>query len=165
MEVDKYALFVAPFTLTPTPYHLSRHTSNAESVLCNCDGVLFGYGTRFGSMASQMKTFLDRSSTLFLHARSASGPNVFNVCLGSIYLRLTRQLHAPWHDLCPNWVQVFAQACSSPVGWGCYVTNPARKRRRECNGEIIGENVRHSSVGACTDLIRFVAAAWTPSLA
>jgi hypothetical protein len=52
------------------------------------------------------------SMSLFLHARSASVPNVLYVCLGSVHLRLTRQLHSPWYGLCPDWVQVCAQAWS-----------------------------------------------------
>ena len=81
---NEVAVFQVPETLhasvlekmhaPPKASHPVVDHSNAEDVLCNCDGLLFGYGTRFGSMAAQMKTFIDGTGGLWMKGAIVGKP-------------------------------------------------------------------------------------------
>ncbi|KDP46223.1 hypothetical protein JCGZ_10063 [Jatropha curcas] len=51
--------------------------------LVNADGFLFGFPTRFGSMAAQMKAFFDSTSELWMEQKLAGVPAGFFVSTGT----------------------------------------------------------------------------------
>jgi len=81
---NEVAIYQVPETLSasvlekmhapPKAAHPTVDHSNAEDVLCKCDGLLFGLSTRFGSMSAQMKTFIDGTGGLWMKGALVGKP-------------------------------------------------------------------------------------------
>lgn len=84
-------LFRVPETLSPEVLKQMRVPSKedddvplvAVEELAEADGLLFGFPTRFGSMAAQMKTFFEGTEPLCAEQRLAGKPAGFFVSTGT----------------------------------------------------------------------------------
>lgn len=83
-------LYRVPETLSPEVLELMKAPPKDESVpviaaseLVEADGVLFGFPTRYGCMAAQMKAFFDATGQLWQEQRLAGKPAGFFVSTGT----------------------------------------------------------------------------------
>ncbi|ESR36448.1 hypothetical protein CICLE_v10029120mg [Citrus x clementina] len=68
--------------------------------LVHADGLLFGFPTRFGSMASQMKAFFDSTFHLWEQQRLAGVPAGF-------FVDGNHPVSTPWDGLCSHWLHLW----------------------------------------------------------
>lgn len=84
-------LFRVPETMPPKVLEQMRVPQRAEDVpvmsaaaeLAEADGVLFGFPTRYGTMAAQMKSFFDSTGQLWREQNLAGVPAGFFVSSGT----------------------------------------------------------------------------------
>lgn len=83
-------LYRVPETLPPDVLKQMRVPSKGDEIpvisveeLVEADGFLFGFPTRFGSMASQMKAFFDLTGEFWAHQKLAGVPAGFFVSTGT----------------------------------------------------------------------------------